>query len=93
MIKDMMRRYTYRRAMRFSFMRAKVVMMGREHGYSLPQFLFFAIFSTVNDWPESTPEEQELKFMALMYLLNILEKSSFLNDLFDVLDLSSVRRL
>ena len=55
--------------------------------------MFLAIFASVDNWPESTPDEQEVKFMALMYLLNILDKSSFLNDLFDILELDSVRRL
>lgn len=44
MMKDMMRRYTMRRIMRVSFIRAKVVMMAQNEGYTMPQFLFLAIF-------------------------------------------------
>lgn len=55
MMKDMMRRYTYQRFMRFSFIRAKVAMMAQNDGYTLPQFLFLAIFQSVDDLPETTP--------------------------------------
>ena len=93
MMKDMMKRYTYRRIMRFSLHRGKIQMMAKDQGYTVPQYFFLSIYHTVEDWPEENPDEQEVKFTSLMYLLGILDKSSYLNDLFDVLDLASVRRL
>jgi precorrin-3B methylase len=74
-------------------LRMKIIMMAEEKGYTMSQYFIITIYNTVSDWPEDSIEQVDQKLVKLKEIIKIIKSHQKINELMEVIDLSTFRRL
>ena len=71
----------------------KIIHIAEELGYTMSQYFMVTIYNTICEWPEETICQVDSKLNKLKVVLTIIKRHPKLNDVLEVIDLTTQKRL